>query len=262
MTTRASAKIGCQGCRGSGALPFEFTMAFQPIVHLGRGRVWGYEALVRGTEGQTAGWVLDQVNETNRYNFDQACRVKAIEFAGTLFPVNDDVRLSINFMPNAVYEPAACIKSSLQAASRVGFDPERIMFEFTENEHMSDPKHVGRIIEEYKRIGFTTALDDFGAGYAGLSLLADFQPDLVKIDMNIIRGITVSSARQAILSGIMTIARELKLSIIAEGIECEDELRYLQGSGIELFQGYYFAKPLTGALPTVTLPADGARAAA
>jgi EAL domain-containing protein (putative c-di-GMP-specific phosphodiesterase class I) len=136
------------------------------------------------------------------------------------------------------------------------------MFEFTENEHMSDPKHVGRIIEEYKRIGFTTALDDFGAGYAGLSLLADFQPDLVKIDMNIIRGITVSSARQAILSGIMTIARELKLSIIAEGIECEDELRYLQGSGIELFQGYYFAKPMTGALPTVTLPADGARAAA
>ena len=80
--------------------------------------------------------------------------------------------------------------------------------------------------------------------------------------MNIIRGITVSSARQAILSGIMTIARELKLSIIAEGIECEDELRYLQGSGIELFQGYYFAKPMTGALPTVTLPADGARAAA
>jgi EAL domain-containing protein (putative c-di-GMP-specific phosphodiesterase class I) len=226
-------------------------MAFHPIVDLARQTIWGYEALVRGREGQSAGSILSQVNEDNRYKFDQACRVKAIELAGELFCPTDDVRLSINFMPNAVYEPAACIRSSLQAAARVGFRPDRLMFEFTENEHMADPSHVGRIVEAYKRMGFTTALDDFGAGYAGLNLLANFQPDLVKIDMQIIRGIESSPARQAIVAGILTIARSLKIDVIAEGIETDDELRELRSAGISLFQGYLFAKPLIEGLPEV-----------
>jgi EAL domain-containing protein (putative c-di-GMP-specific phosphodiesterase class I) len=130
------------------------------------------------------------------------------------------------------------------------------MFEFTENEHMSDPDHVGRIVEEYKRIGFTTALDDFGAGYAGLNLLARFQPDLVKIDMELIRGIETSSARQAIVRGILAIARDLNLKVIAEGIETDGELRALRSAGISLFQGYLFARPLVEGLPQVTLTAD------
>jgi EAL domain-containing protein (putative c-di-GMP-specific phosphodiesterase class I) len=245
----------CAGCRDGEPLPFTFTMAFHPIVDVAREVVWGYEALVRGTEGQSAFSVLSQVDEKNRYKFDQACRVKAIELAGRLFGA-DDVSLSINFMPNAVYEPAACIRSSLHAASRVGFNPSRIMFEFTENEHMSDPDHVGRIVEEYKRIGFTTALDDFGAGYAGLNLLARFQPDLVKIDMELIRGIETSSARQAIVRGILAIARDLNLKVIAEGIETDGELRALRSAGISLFQGYLFARPLVEGLPQVTLTAD------
>ena len=98
----------CAACRDGEALPFDFTMAFQPIVDLTGGRVWGYEALVRGTDGASAGSVLAQVNDANRYRFDQACRVRAIELAGRLFANQDDVKLSINFMPNAVYQPAAC----------------------------------------------------------------------------------------------------------------------------------------------------------
>src|SRR3712207_6214944 len=125
------------------------------------------------------------------------------------------------------------------------------MFEFTENEHMSDPSHVGRIVEEYKRIGFTTALDDFGAGYAGLNLLAQFQPDLVKIDMELVRGIATSAARRAIISGIMCIARDLGLQVVAEGVETEDEMRALREAGIALFQGYLFARPLVEGLPQV-----------
>ena len=177
----AEKKTGCIGCRDGDPLPFDFTMAFQPILDLQRAEVWGYEALVRGTEGQSARDVLEQVNDSNRYKFDQACRVKAIELAGRLFPPDSAARLSINFMPNAVYEPPACIRSSLQAAERVGFNPERIMFEFTEDERISDPGHVQGIIQEYQRLGFLTALDDFGAGYAGLNLLPNLQLDLIKI---------------------------------------------------------------------------------
>lgn len=140
---------------------------------------------MRGTDGQSARDILDQVNDSNRYKFDQACRVKAIELTGRLFSPDSAVHLSINFMPNAVYEPSDCIRASLQAAERVGFNLERIMFEFTEDERISDPGHVEGIIQEYKRLGFLTALDDFGAGYAGLGLLAILQLDLIKIDMGL-----------------------------------------------------------------------------
>jgi EAL domain-containing protein (putative c-di-GMP-specific phosphodiesterase class I) len=257
-------KVGCRGCRNGELLPFEFTMAFHPIVDVGQGRVWGYEALVRGAQGQGAGHVLGQVTEANRYKFDQACRVKAIELAGRLFEPGGDTRLSINFMPNAVYEPSACIKASLAAAARVGFRPERIMFEFTEDERIADPKHVERIVAEYKRLGFVTAIDDFGAGHAGLNLLAKFQPDLIKLDMELIRGIATSRARQAIVAGVVGIARALDIAVIAEGIETEDEALTLRAAGINLFQGYLFAKPAIEHLPEVTglRPAEPASCAA
>lgn len=230
-------------------------MAFHPIVDVTRGAVWGYEALVRGTSGESAGAILSQVDEERQYKFDQACRVKAIELAGRLFPATEDSRLSINFMPNAVYEPAACIRTSLETARRVGFDTKRIMFEFTENERMADTKHVARIIAEYRRLGFITAIDDFGAGHAGLNLLANFQTDLIKIDMELIRGIQDSAARQAIIAGILVMARALDITIIAEGIETEAELAPLRSAGINLFQGFLFARPAIESLPAVSFSA-------
>ncbi|GJD66884.1 EAL domain-containing protein [Methylobacterium frigidaeris] len=243
-------KSGCQGCKDSVPLPFAFTMAFQPIIDIRQNRIWGYEALVRGEAGQGAGWVLGQVDEVNRYRFDQACRVRAIELAGILFPDNE-TRLSINFMPNAVYEPSACIRATLEAAHRVGFAHQQIMFEFTENERMLDVAHVQRIIAEYRKHGFLTALDDFGAGYAGLNLLASFQPDLMKLDMELIRGIASSPARQTIIACVTTMAKELGITVLAEGVENEAELTALRATGIDLFQGYLFAKPALAALPAV-----------
>jgi EAL domain-containing protein (putative c-di-GMP-specific phosphodiesterase class I) len=237
-------KTGCAGCRNADASAFAipFTMAFQPIVELSTSRIWGYEALVRGIGGEGAGQVLGQVNETNRYAFDQACRVKAIELAGSGIG-GGDARLSINFMPNAVYEPKACIRATLDAAGRHQFDPNRLMFEFTENERMADAGHVAHIVSEYRRMGFTTALDDFGAGYAGLSLLAKFQTDLIKIDMELLRGLDASAAKRAIIRGIVGIAHELGIIVLAEGVETRAELDVLRSFGIDLFQGYYFARP-------------------
>lgn len=241
---------GCQGCRGGEAFPIEFTMAFQPIVDLKAGRVWGYEALVRGLNGEGAGQILSQTTPETLYKFDQAARVKAIELAGRILP-DDGSRLSINFLPNAVYEPKACIGASLAAARRVSFDHRRLMFEFTENERMVDVGHVETIVAEYKRMGFTTALDDFGAGYAGLGLLARFRPDLIKVDMELIRHIDREPAKQVIVAGLFTIAQALGIGILAEGVETEAESRVLLAAGISLQQGYHFAKPAIGALPPV-----------
>lgn len=242
----------CVGCREDVELPFEFKMAFQPIVDMTDYRVWGYEALVRGVNGESAFSILSQVSEDVRYRFDQASRVMAIETAGALF-AGRDLRLSINFMPNAVYEPSACIQKSLAAAKRAHFPHKNLMFEFTENEKMTDPAHVQRIVETYRRFGFWTALDDFGAGYAGLGLLARLQPDLIKIDMELLRDIHLSRAKQAIVAGIVGIARTLDIQVLAEGVENELELTVLRAAGICLFQGYHFAKPGLMKLPDVPL---------
>ena len=243
-------KSVCGGCREDLELPFKFKMAFQPIVDMTNYRVWGYEALVRGINGESAFSILSQVNEDTRYRFDQASRVMAIETAGALFG-GRDLRLSINFMPNAVYEPKACIQKSLAAAKRADFPHKNLMFEFTENEKMTDPAHVQRIVETYRQFGFWTALDDFGAGYAGLGLLARLQPDLIKIDMELLRDIHLSRSKQAIVAGIVGIARTLDIEVLAEGVENEQELTVLRAAGISLFQGYYFAKPGFMELPDV-----------
>jgi len=242
--------VKCAGCADGTELPFEFKMAFQPIVDVAEHRVWGYEALVRGPNGESAHSVLSQLTDTQLYRFDQAARVMAIETAGRLFD-DPHARLSINFMPNAVYEPRACIQKSLEAARRANFPATNLMFEFTENERMSDPAHVENIVRAYKALGFWTALDDFGAGYAGLGLLARLQPNLIKIDMELLRDIHLSHAKQVIVSGVAAMARELDITVLAEGVENEAELTVLRAAGIALFQGYHFAKPGFMSLPAV-----------
>lgn len=111
--------------------------------------------------------------------------------------------------------------------------------------------HLREIIEYYKQYGFKTAIDDFGAGYAGLNLLAEIQTDYVKLDMALVKNIDQSKARQAIVKGIFQTCSKLSVTIIAEGVERYEELSILQSLGIELFQGYYFAKPVFQGLATV-----------
>ncbi|MFC5678666.1 EAL domain-containing protein [Aeromicrobium endophyticum] len=224
-------------------------MAFQPIYDATADRTWGYEALVRGVNGEGAGAVLAQVRPEQRYRFDQECRVKAIELASRLFPTPESLKLSINFMPNAVYEPSACLRATLRAADLHGFPLTSIMFEFTEDEKVDDTEHLTGIISEYRKRGFMTAIDDFGAGHAGLGLLVEFQPDLIKIDMAIVRGIDTEPARRAVVAGIVHIAASLDITVLAEGIETEGEYRALKTLGVHLFQGYWFARPAFEALP-------------
>ena len=99
-----------------------------------------------------------------------------------------------------------------------------------------------------------TAIDDFGAGYAGLNLLADFQPDLIKLDMQLIRDIDQDSVRQILVEAALQMCRKLNILVIAEGIESLGELQALRDMGVELFQGYLLAKPEFEALPAVHLP--------
>lgn len=261
MTSPAPKPAPCQGCRNGESAEFQLSMAFQPIVDVQTGRPFAYEALVRGPEGQSAYSVLSQVTEANRYAFDQACRVAAIESAVKAGLLDGSAKLSINFLPNAVYSPLACIQLTLKTAAATGLPTDRLIFEFTENEQMVDPAHVANIVDSYRRMGFGTALDDFGAGHAGLNLLAKFQTDLIKLDMELIRDLDQSLPRRTIVAAVVKMCAELGVTVIAEGIESEGELEALREMGVRYIQGFLLAKPQFMALPDVQLPSPAALAA-
>ena len=108
-------RAGCALCVDAQPLDFEFSYAFQPIVDVRARRIFAHEGLVRGTAGEPAASVLSRITASNRYAFDQACRDKVIQTASRL---QMGSYLSINFLPNAIYRPELCIRSTLRAARR------------------------------------------------------------------------------------------------------------------------------------------------
>ena len=237
----AVASGACVGCRSDSPFEFEFEFAYQPIVDFGKRTIFAHEALVRGQNGESAASILAQVNDGNRYRFDQLCRVKAVQGAALL---GMQEFLSINFLPNAVYKPEVCIRTTFEAAREYNFPIEKIIFEVTEGERVQDRPHLVNIFRQYRNFGFSTAIDDFGAGYAGLNLLSEYQPDIIKIDMDLVRGIDADKVRQAIVKGIAIICQELNIKLLAEGIETRAERDFLYSLGISLMQGYWFSKPV------------------
>jgi EAL domain-containing protein (putative c-di-GMP-specific phosphodiesterase class I) len=240
-----------------------FAMAFQPIVDAAAGRVFAYEALVRGPGGEPAPTVLDQVNAANRHAFDQGCRTKAIETSARLGLARGDALLAINFLPNAVEDATACIRDIAAAAKQGGLPLQRLIFEFSEGEPVEYGR-LGRILTAYKTLGVKMAIDDFGAGYSGLTLLSRFQPDWVKLDMELIRDLDTSRVKQVLVSAMLKACDELGVGVVAEGIETVAEHRVLREMGLNLQQGFLFARPGFEALPEPVWPerrASGAIAA-
>ena len=127
-----------------------------------------------------------------------------------------------------------------------------MIFEFTEQEQLVDQKHILNIVEHYQQLGFYTAIDDYGAGYSGLGLLADAHADVIKLDMALIRGIDKDQRRQAIVESSVLLCDRLNTRLIAEGVETQAELHTLKAMGIDLFQGFYLAKPEFERLPEVS----------
>ena len=235
----ATLRRACAACREPAAVP-ALSMAFQPIVDLQEHRIDAYEALVRGVRGESAAEMLKWATGDNLYAFDQACRVKAIELAGEL---GIDRNLNINFLPNAVYEPRACIRATLDAAARTGMDPRRLTFEIVETEWIADTPHLVNIIREYRKMGFRVALDDFGTGHSSLARLADLRPDIIKVDRCLIQNCDHDRVRLAIVASIIALGAQIDVKVVVEGVERFGEVEALRSINARFMQGFYFAKP-------------------
>ena len=241
----------CAYCNNGAGLGFDFTFAFQPIVDDHQREVRAYEALVRGPNGEGAGTILQRVTGDVIYRFDQACRVKAVKLASEL---NLQQQLCINFMPNAVYSPATCIRTTLAAARYYHFDTSKLVFEFTEAETLASTDHLVNIIDAYRGMGFAIAIDDYGAGYSRINLLVDTSPQYLKLDMSLVRDCDRQPAKQALIEGTVLTMEKLGIETIAEGVETEAEYAWCRAHGINLFQGYLLARPGFRTLPEPYIP--------
>jgi len=229
----------------------EFSFAFQPIVDTNTRQVLSYEALIRGPGNKPAYQILQQVSPDRMFAFDQKARVAAIDLAMRL---RLNCHLNLNFLPRSVDSSPESILTTLAAADRANLPIKRIVLEVVEGEIIHDHSRFTMLINNYRGLGLKVAIDDFGSGYSGLNLLADFQPDQVKLDMQLIRGIERHGPRQSIVRAIHGICIELGIDVIAEGVETKEEYGWLTSQGLHLFQGYLFAKPAFEHFPPVHYP--------
>ena len=241
-TLKARTSMPCTQCADRDGSRFDqpISMAFQPIFDAATGEVYAHEALVRAPNGDGAAAVLNGVTPQNRYSFDQTCRATAIRMAAAL---GMNTRLCINCLPNAVLHPRNCLRTTIIAARRYGFPIENIIFEFTESEAIENIDHFKAVVAAYKDLGFRTAFDDFGAGYSGLGLLSDIQPDMVKLDLRMIRNIDHDIARRHIVDACLRMCMDMNIEVIVEGVETPGEFRHLRDAGARLFQGFLLGRP-------------------
>lgn len=222
------------------AMDTGFSFAYQPIIALQSMSVVGQEALVRGLGGESAASVIAAIREDNRYWFDQACRLRAIETAARL-GIKEDLHLNCSQITPSNLKQT--LLSTRRAAIEVGIHPRRIVLEFGNLELLGDPRTLDRVRQEVHAAGFRVLADNIGCSEVGLKRLAVFKPDYAKLDQSLIRGIDRSPRRQAIVLGTVATAHALNMDVIAAGVETAQERDWLQSAGIDLAQGYLFAQP-------------------
>ncbi|WP_439143573.1 EAL domain-containing protein [Planktotalea sp.] len=230
----------------------DFSIAFQPIIDAAAGTIYSQEAIVRGPKSASAQSLFLLLDPAVHAQADAAFRFEAIRMAGLAGLTS---QLNVSVLPSALERSADALKTTLEAAHQFGVSPNHLVLQITENEIIIDSATFTRRLDDLRQDGLKLAIDDFGAGYAGLNLLADFQPEVVKLDKRLVRDIAHHGPRQAIVRGISRTCNDLGIDIIAEGIEAEEDYFWFLDEGITLFQGRLFAQPKLGTITTAfTLP--------
>lgn len=229
-----------------------FCVHFQPIVHVADpSKVHAHECLMRGIspEGELVypGAILDAAEEEDMvFPVDRLGRINAIR---SFARQGVSGKAFINFNPRSVYNPLACLATTVLAAKEAGLGPERIVIELIERDRATDERHLLRIVEFYRSAGYGVALDDVGIGYSNLHLLAALKPDYMKIDMGLIRNIDRDPARQSIVGSLLEMGRKLNIQSVVEGVESDAEYEFARTEGADFVQGYLFGRPSADARP-------------
>ncbi len=223
-----------------------FTVAYQPIVNLQYRSIAAYEALIRGTDGTPYPRLVAEMGAGTLRRFHQITSAEAIRCAVSLGLSYRKASLTINLQPDL--HPLALNASFLRdVAHRCGLPTHRIVLELTEDHRLS-PAQLSEILASNRAAGFASAMDDFGAGYSGLTALVSTQPEILKLDRALVTDIDTHATKQKIVRAFVKICNSLRIVLIAEGVETSEECRTLRQLGIKLIQGYFFSKPIVGSL--------------
>ncbi len=224
------------------------TTWFQPIFSRRSGEVYGYEALTRLAgdphPGGDIGQLFAKAQEVGLIpSLDMLCRGNAFHRATKLGFAQQETFLYLNICPATLMHPEHKVGMTDQFAERHGIAKERIILEITEQEVIRNYELFKRSVGHYRKQGYKIAIDDFGAGYGGLKMLSIIKPDYVKVDRHFISGIDQDSFKHTLVDAMATVCHKLGITVIAEGIERDEELAAVSRFGIELFQGYLLERP-------------------
>lgn len=261
MNTRAYERLSLEGSLRLAIQRNEFSLHYQPQIHLKTGRIVGMEALLRwnragheavppavfvpilessGMIGEVGEWVL---REACRQNRDwQRQGLPALPMAVNLSAIQFNRRNMADMIGGILAE--------------TDLAPQYLELEFTESALMRDTREVGITINRLDELGVKLALDDFGTGYSSLSYLRRFHLDKIKIDQSFIRDIGFDPDDAAITVAIIGMARNLKVAVVAEGVENKEQAEFLRSHSCDAMQGYYFSKPLAAADFVLLLNSD------
>jgi len=222
----------------------QLTPHFQPIVSLAQKKIMGYEALIRGPSDSPLHSPFNLFDTAERFDLstklEYICREVTIRRYASL---NINEKLFINVSPSVLLQPDFKKGETLKLLEQFGIDPRFVVIELTEHQPTDDFQLMREAVSHYRKMGFEIAIDDLGAGYSGLRLWSELQPEYVKIDMHFIQGIHNDPVKLNFVRSIQNIASSLNCNVIAEGIETEDEFKAVEQLGITHAQGYYFARP-------------------
>lgn len=220
------------------------TVLFQPIVTNKKRAIFGYEALIRGPSDTPLHSPVTLFETAARHGrlveLEVLCREVSIR---QFVRLNLPGKLFLNTSPESLFQPNSRTGSTLNILKQVGLSPERVVIELTEQFPTENYEAIREAKHHYKSMGFEIAIDDLGAGYAGLRMWSELRPDYVKIDRHFMQDIHEDRVKQEFVRSIKNIARGLNCKVVGEGVETEDEFRCVTKLGIEFIQGYYFARP-------------------
>ncbi len=229
---------------------------FQPIADFTTGTIMAWEALTRGPEGsafQSPAVLFDFAEQSGKlFALESLCREKAITTLGAIEPGQ---KLFLNIHPKTMADPEFTHGRTQELLQASGLAPENIVFEITERHSISDFALFHRTLDHYRSQGYLVAVDDAGAGYSGLTSVAQIRPEFIKIDMSLIQGIDKDPVKRALIETLVTFADKIGSQIIAEGIESQAQAACLIDIGVHHGQGYYLARP---AAPKPALSLDTA----
>lgn len=213
-------------------------LAYQPIVNAADRTLFGYEALLRSGEPQLAGplAIIDAATKLGCL-YDLARKIRA-RAAAEIQAAPGGSMLLVNLHPRDLTDD-----SLYDASSPLSALAPRVVLEITERASLDEVPDLPDRVAQLRQMGYRIAVDDLGAGYSGLSSFAQLEPEIVKLDMTLVRDVHRSRTKSKLIRSIAAVCRDLEIRLVAEGIESKDELDLLVTLGCDLLQGYFLAKP-------------------